>query len=174
MISIPVSPASHRRLATASKWLCLAAYVVVVLVFSLSGLGNYRKANAILKDHAVVSAPVELDSIEEKHGRKGRVSNQYHFNYAFEANGVTHHGSFTTSEGNADRYLEDGATVEIAYSRSEPARFERLGLLENNKSLGGVLTRLCISLILMALLAFVAHLLITRKLFVAKPEAVAQ
>ena len=171
MISIPVSPASHRRLCTVSKWLCLTAYVLVVLVFSLSGLGNYRKANAILKDHAVVSAPVELDSIEEKRGRKGRVSNQYHFTYAFDANGVTHHGSFTTSEDNATPYLEDDATVEIAYSRSEPARFERLSLLENNKGLGSVLTRLCISLLLMAVLAFVAHLLITRKLFVAQQEA---
>ncbi|MGB3392027.1 MAG: DUF3592 domain-containing protein [Stenotrophomonas sp.] len=174
MISIPVPPSSHRRLATVSKWLCLAAYVVVVLVFSLSGLDNYRKSSAILKDHAVVSAPVELDSVEENRGRKGRVSHQYHFNYAFEAGGVTHHGSFTTSEGNASPYLDEGATVQIAYSRSEPARFERLSLLENNKSLGSVLTRLCIGLILMALLAFVVHLLITCKLFVARPEATAQ
>ena len=88
-----------------------------------------------------------------------------------DANGVTHHGSFTTSEDNATPYLEDDATVEIAYSRSEPARFERLSLLENNKGLGSVLTRLCISLLLMAVLAFVAHLLITRKLFVAQQEA---
>lgn len=174
MISIPVSPISHRRLSNASKWLCLVAYVVVVLVFSLSGLGNYRKANAILMDHAVVSAPVELDSIEEKRGRKGRVTNQYHFNYAFDANGVTHRGSFTTSEANADRYLEDGATVEIAYSRSEPTRFERLSLLENNKSLGGILTRLCISLLLMAVLAFIVHLIITRKLFVTQQETATQ
>ncbi len=174
MISIPVSATSHQRLSIVSKWLCLAAYVVVVLVFSLSGLGNYRKANAILKDHAVVSAPVELDSIEENRGRKGRVSHEYHFSYAFEAGGTTHHGSFSTSESNASRYLDEGATVEIAYAKSEPARFERLSMLENNKSLSGVLTRLCISLLLMAVLAFIVHLLITRKLFVTKQEADAQ
>lgn len=169
MISIPLSDTSHQRLCTVSKWLCVAAYVALVLFFSLSGLGNYRQANAIFKDHSVISAPVELDHVEEKRGRKGRVSYQYHFTYAFEAGGSTHHGTFSTSEDNATRYLDaEEPTVQIAYSNAEPSRFERLSLLENNKSLGGVLVRLCVSLLLLALLAFIAHMIVTRKLFVVQ------
>lgn len=170
MISIPVSPASHQRLSTASKWLCAIGYVLLALLFSLSGLSSYRKANAILKDHAVVSAPVELESIEEKSGRKGRVSYEYHFNYAFEVDGVPYRDTFSTSESNASRYQDDGATVEIAYSRTDPSNFERLTLLENNKDLGAVVRRLLLAMAFAAVLAFFAHLLITRKLFVARQE----
>lgn len=168
MISIPVSEKSHAVLRTLSKWLCLATFVVVAAFFGLSGFAGYRQANAILKDHSVVDAPVHLDDIEEKRGRKGRVSHIYHFGYAFEAGGNSYEGTFETSEDNATPYMEEGASVRVAYANAQPSRFERLETLERSKSLGAVLRRLAVALAMLGVLIFVAHLLITRRLFVAQ------
>lgn len=166
MISIPVSLSTHSRLTTASKWLCIAAFVIFGSLLGVTAFSGYRQANAILKDHTVVTVPVELEQIEEKHGRKGRVSYTYHFRYTFEANGTSQRGAFSTSEGNAAPYTADGATVKVAYANSNPARFERLDKLQSSRGLGAVLRRLLIGLVFASVLALVAHLLITRRLFV--------
>lgn len=173
MISIPVSDTSHARLIRVSRWLCIAAYAVLAGVFALSAFSGYRQAQAILKDAVTVQAPVHLDRIEEKHGRKGRVSHEYQFRYEFSADGQTHTGHFATSEDNAAPYLEEGRMISVAYARGEPSRFERLERLEGQKGLGAVLGRLMVALALLAVLAFVVHLLITRKLFVVRAPVAA-
>lgn len=168
MIRIPVSDTAHAQLTRASRWLCAIAFVGIAAVFSISALGGYRQAQAILKDAVTVQVPVQLDNIEEQHGRRGRVTHDYHFRYRFEANGVAHDGRFTTSEANAAAYLGEQAQVTIAYARNDPSRFERVQRLQNQKGLGAVLGRLLVALALMALLMFVVHLLLTRKLFVRR------
>lgn len=172
MISIPVSDTSHARLSRASRWLCSIGYAVLAVFFAWSALSGHREAEAILKDAVTVQAPVQVDHIEEKR-RKGRVSYQYHFRYDFEANGVTHTGHFATSEDNAAPYLEEEPQVTVAYSRTDPSRFERLDRLEGQKGLGPVLGRVVVALGMLAILAFVVHLLLTRKLFVRQAPAVA-
>lgn len=169
MISIPISETSHAIVRTLSKWLCVAAFIVVAGSFGLSGIAGYRQASAILKDYSVVEAPVHLDSIEEHSGRKGRVSHSYHFRYTFEAGGKEYAGTFETSEDNARPYVHYGSSVRVAYANADPARFERLQKLEGNSRLGPILQRLLVALILLGVLSFVVHLLITRRLFVAQP-----
>lgn len=171
MISIPVSDTSHARLARASRWLCAIAYVVVAAVFALSALSGHRQAQAILADAVTVMAPVQLDRIEESR-HKGRVSHEYQFAYTFSVDGVEHTGHFSTAEANAAPYLEDQAQVEVAYARADPARFERLERLQSQKDLGPVLGRLCVGLLLLVVLTFVVHLLLTRRLFVRRAPAV--
>lgn len=171
MISIPVSDTSHARLSRASRWLCSIGYAVLAIIFASSALSGHRQAEAILKDAVTVQAPVQVDHIEEKR-RKGRVSYQYHFRYDFEVNGVTHKGEFATSEDNATPYLGDAPQVTVAYSRADPSRFERLDRLEGQKGLGAVLGRVVAALGMLAVLAFVLHLLLTRKLFVRQTAAV--
>lgn len=176
MISIPVSFNTHLKLSRLSKWLCIAAFVVFGGMLGLSGISGYLQASTILKDHSVVSAPVQLKEIEEQRGRKGRVSYTYHFTYTFNAAGKPRTGAFSTSESNATPYMEEEATVRVAYSNRDPSNFERLSTLESHKGLGAVLKRLLIALVFAAVLALVAHLLITRRLFVihlpAAPPAV--
>lgn len=171
MISIPVSDTSHARLSRASRWLCSIGYAVLAVFFAWSALSGHREAEAILKDAVTVQAPVQVDHIEEKR-RKGRVSYQYHFRYDFEANGVTHTGNFSTSEDNAAPYLGDEPRVTVAYARADPSHFERLDRLEGQKSLGSVLGRVIVALGMLAILAFIVHLLLTRKLFVRQTPAV--
>lgn len=172
MISIPVSDTAHSRLVRASRWLCAVAYVVIVAVFASSALGGHFRAQAILKDAVTVQAPVTLDSIDEKR-RKGRVSHTYQFRYAFDVDGVPYTGHFATSEDNAAPYLGDAPQVTVAYARAEPARFERLDRLQAQQGLGSVLGRLVGALLMLAGLAFLVHLLVTRRLFVrhATPAA---
>lgn len=169
MISIPVSDTSHARITRVSRWLCVAAYVVAVVVFAASALSGHNRAQAILKDAVMVQAPVTLDNIEESR-RKGRVSLKFHFSYAFEVDGKPYVGHFSTSEDNATPYLGD-AQVQVAYSRSNPANFERADRLQAMQGLGAVLGRLVVALGMMAVLAFVLHLLLTRKLFVRQEPA---
>jgi len=170
MISIPVSDTSHARLSRASRWLCSIGYALLAVFFAWSALSGHREAQAILKDAVTVQAPVQVDHIEEKR-RKGRVSYQYHFRYAFTADGVPYTGQFTTSEDNAAPYLGDEPQVAVAYSRADPARFDRLERLEGQKGLGSVLGRVVVALGMLAILAFVVHLLLTRKLFVRQTPA---
>lgn len=169
--NIPVSESAHARISSVSMWLCIAALVVFTTVLAWSGFNGWRQASAILKDHSVVVAPVKLEDIEEKSGRKGRTTYTYHFSYTFEAGGTTHTGTFSTSESNSERYMEEDATVKVAYANAEPSRFERLDRLEANKSLGSVLKRWLITLVISGVLAFAAHQIITRRLFVVDPPA---
>lgn len=166
MISIPVSSTTHTRLSRLSKWLCIAAFIVFGCVLGASGLSGWFQARAILQDHSVATAPVKLEDVEEKRGRKGRISHAYHFSYSFDAAGKPQVGRFSTSESNASPFMADGATVKVAYSNREPSRFERLDRLESRSGLGSVLKRWMIALVFSAILALVAHLIITRRLFV--------
>ncbi|WP_411850795.1 DUF3592 domain-containing protein [Stenotrophomonas sp. LGBM10] len=172
MIRIPVSDTAHARLVRASRWLCVAAYGVLVAVFATSALGGHLRAQAILKDAVTVEAPVTLDTIDEKR-HKGRVSHTYQFRYVFDVDGVPHTGHFTTSEDNAAPYLGDAAQVTVAYARADPARFERLERLQAQQGLGAVLGRLVGALLMLAGLAFLVHLLVTRRLFVRQAAPVA-
>ncbi|MCS4236047.1 DUF3592 domain-containing protein [Stenotrophomonas sp. BIGb0135] len=167
MISIPVSDTSHARLTRAARWLCILGYVGLAIGFAWTALSGHRQAQAILKDPVSVQVPVQLDHIEESR-RKGRVSHTYQFRYQFVVDGVARHGEFSTSEDNATPYLEDGAQVEVAYARADPARFERMDRLQGQKDLGAVLGRLSVGVVLLGVLAFVVFLLLTRKLFVVR------
>ncbi|MFN4161680.1 MAG: DUF3592 domain-containing protein [Stenotrophomonas sp.] len=170
MISIPVSATSHARLTQAARWLCILGYVVLAVVFSVSALSGHRQAEAILKDAVSVQVPVQLDHIEESR-RKGRVSHTYQFRYQFVVDGVAREGEFSTSEDNAAPYLREGAQVEVAYARVDPSRFERMDRLQGQKSLGAVLGRLSVGVVLLGVLVFVVFLLLTRKLFVVRQPA---
>lgn len=170
MISIPVSDTSHARLSRVSRWLCSIGYAFLAVFFAWSALSGHRQAEAILKDAVTVQAPVQVDHIEEKR-RKGRVSYQYHFRYDFSVDGVEYTGHFSTSEDNATPYLGEAPQVDVAYARSNPAQFDRLDRLEGQKGLGSVLGRVIVALGMLAILVFVVHLLVTRKLFVRQGPA---
>lgn len=172
MISIPVSNTAHARLTHGARWLCSIGYVVLAIGFAWSALSGHRQAQAILKDPVTVEVPVQLEHVEESR-RKGRVSHQYRFGYQFSVDGTEHRGAFATSEDNAAPYLTDGAQVQVAYARADPARFDRLARLQNQQSLGAVLGRLSVGVALLGVLAFVVYLLLTRKLFVPRQPPVA-
>lgn len=172
MIRIPVSETSHARLASASRWLCSVGYVVLAIGVAWSALGGHRTAQAILKDAVTVQVPVQLDHIEESR-RKGRVSQTYHFRYTFNVDGREHVGTFSTSEDSAGPYLQDDAQVQVAYARAQPTRFERLQRLQAQQDLGAVLGRLSLGVVLLGVLAWVVHLLLTRRLFVVRAAATA-
>lgn len=172
MISIAVSNTVHARLTRGARWLCCIGYVVLAIGFAWSALSGHRQAQAILKDAVTVQVPVQLEHVEESR-RKGRVSHQYQFRYQFSVDGVEHTGSFATAEDNAAPYLQDGAQVEVAYARADPARFERLDRLQSQQGLGAVLGRLSVGVVLLGVLVFVVYVLLTRKLFVPRQPAAA-
>ncbi|MBC9250756.1 hypothetical protein A9179_10755 [Pseudomonas alcaligenes] len=168
MLSFKTSPATHQKISRVSRWLCFAAFVVGLGFLGYTSVAGYRTATAILKDHSVATAAVSLKDVTEEHHRKGRTSLTYNFTYAFEAKGTQQVGEFSTSEDNAQPYLEEGAKVEVAFSNQDPSHFDRLERLQTQADLGGSLKRWLIMLPVGALLALVLHILIVARLFVPR------
>lgn len=176
MISFKIQPETHAKFAAWSKKFFFLVFVLGAGFLMYQGFAGYRAANAILGDHSVVTVPVELEDIVEERGRKGRTKLMFHFAYSFEAQGKSYDGRFVTSESNADPYLEEGATIEVAYANGEPARFDRLDKLQDQAGFGGLMTKMLIALAGAALVAFVMHMLLVAKLIVPRmpePEAAA-
>ncbi|MDH5825042.1 hypothetical protein QFW77_18915 [Luteimonas sp. RD2P54] len=178
MISFKLEPGNHAALSCWSKRFFQVAFVVAAGVLTFMGVEGYREARSILADHSVVNVPVELEAITEESGRRGRTKHMFEFGYAFEVDGRQYHGAFSTSESNAQKYLGDGVTIDVAYSNADPARFDRLDRLQGMGGAGSLLKRMAIALLGAAFLAFVMHMLLVAKLFVPRkpepePEAVA-
>lgn len=171
MISFKLAPQTHAKVSRASAVFFKLLFVAAVLFLGYKAIGGYLRASSILADHSVVSVPVQLVEVTEERGRKGRRRNMYHFGYSFEAGGERHEGRFTTSESNADPYLGEDVTIEVAYANAEPARFDRLERLQSQSGLGSLVVRLLVAVAGAALIMFLMHLLLTAKLFVPRvPE----
>lgn len=168
MISFSVKPETHAAISRWSKRFFVVVFLAGAGLLAYMGLDGYRQANGILRDHATVNVPVELVEITEERGRKGRTRLMYHFGYAFEADGGQHQGRFTTSQSNAEPYLQDGATIDVAYARADPSRFDRLSRLESQSGFGRLLVRLLVAVAGAALIATLMHLLLVAKLIVPR------
>jgi hypothetical protein len=175
MLSFKLKPENHARLSHWSKRLFFVVFVVAAGYLLFIGIDSYRHANSILRDHSVVTAPVELLEVTEERGRKGRRKDMYHFGYRFEVDGQAHEGRFTMSESNAGPYLADGTTLQVAYANADPAHFDRMERLQGLSGFGSLLVRMLIAVGGAALLAGLMHLLVVAKLFVPrKPEPEAE
>jgi hypothetical protein len=171
MISFKVKPENHVAISRWSKRFFMVVFIAGAALLSFMGIDSYRQANSILGDHGTVTVPVELVDVTEERGRKGRTRTMYHFGYAFEAGGERHEGHFSTSESNADPYLVEGATIEVAYANADPSRFDRLSRLESQSGFGSLIVRILVALAGAALVAFVLHMLVVGKLIVPRePE----
>ncbi|NZA25699.1 DUF3592 domain-containing protein [Luteimonas sp. SJ-92] len=171
MISFKLEPDNHAALSRWSKRFFQVVFVLAAGVLMFMGIDGYREASSILADHSVVNVPVELEGIDEERGRRGRTRHMFDFGYAFEVDGTQYRGAFTTSESNAEKYLGDGTTIDIAYSNADPARFDRLDKLQGMAGAGSLVKRMAIAVLGAAFLAFVMHMLLVAKLFVPrKPE----
>ena len=172
MISFKVKPENHVAISRWSKRIFMVVFLAGAGLLAYQGIDSYRHATAILRDHATVNVPVELEDITEERGRKGRTKRMYHFGYTFEADGQQYVGQFTTSESNAEPYAQDHATIDIAYAKADPSRFDRLSRLQSQSGFGGLLMRLLVAVAGAALVAFLMHMLVVAKLIVPRmPEA---
>ncbi len=58
--------------------------------------------------------------------------------------------------------------MKVAYANAEPSRFGRLEVLRGQADFGSSITRALTAIPLAALIAFVLHLMLTRRLFVPR------
>ncbi len=165
MLSFKVADTTHKNIATVTKYLCYLGYIGGILFFGYTMISNYQQAGAILSDPVVLEADIRLDDVTTEKGRKGRSTETYHFTYYYEANGQVYDQSFTTSESNADKYL-DTETVKIAYAKAKPELSGKLEQLEKNHSLGSILWRFALAFFLLMFLVYAVYMIITAKLFV--------
>lgn len=167
MLSFKVKKSTHQTISSATKYLCYTAYIGGLVFFAYTMFSNYRQAGMILDDPVITTAAVTLDDVTVEKGRKGRRTETYHFTYAYEVGGETFEQSFTTSESNAAKYL-DQESVEIAYAKSQPALSGKRQQLEKNHSIGSILWRFALAFFLLMFLVYAVYMIITAKLFVVR------
>lgn len=169
MLSFKISPAAHQKVSRVSRIICTLFAIGFVVVMCLTAIGDHLRAKRILADHSVVSAPLALDNVTEERGRRGRTKEMYHFTYQFQVKGQPYIGRFDVAGSNVDNYPE-GTVLQIAYSNADPAHFDRLERLQDLSKTSGMFTRLGVGVLGAALIAFIIHLLATRRLFVPREE----
>ncbi len=167
MLKIKVKERTHQTIAVISKYLCILGFIGAVGFFGYTMVKNYQQASTILSDSVVIDADIGLSDVTFESGRKGRTKEVYHFTYHFDANGESYEETFTTSENNADKYI-DLESIQVAYSKSNPELFGKLDQLEKNSSIGSLTWRALVALLGLMFLAAVIHGLITGVLFVNK------
>lgn len=161
---VTLSPSTHTTLRRATGVLLGLAFLVVLGLVGTRDARQYREAQAILVDAVRVDAAVALLEVVESRGRRGRRRDEFHFGYRFEAGGITHEGRFETSSAGAEPYLKSGV-VAVLYSAAVPSRFARVSEVERVASVGAVLKKLALELLVAGGLLFIAYWAITARLF---------
>ncbi len=169
MINFKVKDSSHQFISVIAKYLCIFGFIGSVGFFGYSMVINYQEASTILADPVVLDAEVSLDDVTYETGRKGRTTETYHFSYYYQANGQEFIKPFTTSESNADKYI-DSAMVQIAYAKSNPTLSGKVERLEKNSSISSLLWRGTLAFFGLMFLAAIVYGLITSVLFVNKDK----
>jgi len=163
---IKISSQSHATFSSVMKKLAIVGFFGVLVFFGWVAAQSHLEAKDILSEKQVVEAILNLDEVTEKR-RKRRTSYTYHFSYVFEVNGNNYGSSFSTSESNAEKFI-DQPSLPVAYKSSDPSVHDRLSVIEKNASLFGVIKRMLIALPLIALMVGLVYLLITAKLVTAR------
>ncbi len=167
MLKIKVKDSTHQVISVISKYLCIIGFIGTVGFFGYSMIKNYQEATTILNDAQVIDADLMLTDVTVESGRKGRSKNVYEFTYSYEAGGQLYEKSFTTSENNADKYVDE-TTIPVAYAKSNPELSGKLKQLEKNSSIGSLTWRGLVALLGLMFLAAVIHGIITGVLFINK------
>ncbi len=167
MLKIKVKDSTHQVTSVISKYLCIIGFIGAIGFFGYTMFKNYQEATTILSDAQVIDADLMLTDVRFEKGRKGKTKGVYEFTYSYEAGGQTYEKSFTTSQNNADKYVDE-TTIPVAFAKSEPELSGKLNQLEKNSSLGSLTWRGLVALLGLMFLAAVVHGLITGVLFINK------
>ncbi len=170
MLKFKVKNSTHQNISIFAKYLSILGFVGSAGYFAYSMVINYQEASTILSDSVVVDAKMVLDDVSYERGSKGRSKETYHFSYYYDANGEEFNKSFTTSESNADKYI-NSETVQIAYARSNPSLSGKVGRLEKNSSISSLLWRGALAFFGLIFLAGVVYGLITSVIFINKDKS---
>lgn len=169
VLKIKVKASTHQVISSISKYICILGLLGSIGFFGYTMVTNYKEASTILSDAVMVDAALSLDDVTSKKSRKRGSTETYHFSYTFEANGENFEKTFTTSESNADKYL-DSETIEIAYAKSNPSLSGKVKRLEKNSSIGSLTWRGILALLGLSFLAAIVHGLFTEVLFINKDK----
>ncbi len=165
---IRLSEQSHASFSRFMKALSVLGFIAAVGFFGWTAANAFLKARSIQSEQQLTEAVLSLEDISEERGKRG-TRYTFHFWYAFEVDGNEFSGQFSTSEDNAEKYIDQTA-VTVAYKSSDPSVHERLSIVENNTGLWGVIKRLLIALPLLALLAAAVYALFTQKIVTVRDQ----
>ncbi len=131
--------------------LVLPVYVLAIGFLSWTAVGSHINARAIMKDHTVASATMELVDVSSR-TRRGHTSTSYDFEYTYDVAGQIYTGTYGAVNEKGERYIDD-PVIEIAYSNREPARAGALHVLERQLGLMSVLFRILIAALILGVIA---------------------
>jgi len=168
MLSFKLRKSSHDRFSKFAGWLCLLGWIGGILFTGYTGVGKYLEARAVLEDHVVIPAALELVDSSETYRRRTGTRTTYHFRYAFDFEGESHEGRLSVSESNIDKWIDRG-TVDVAYSTTNH-RFERLSIVEANNSILGMIGKALMFIFIMSILVLIVFIYLTAGLFRLHPD----
>ena len=131
------------------------AYLAGILFLSYAGITSYINASAILEDHTVVDAPIELIDTTSR-TKRGHTSTTYIFNYTYTAEGNEYVSEYSAVNEKGERYI-DNPVITVAYSNADPSMVGALHVLERQSSLWGMIKGVTLAVLLLGLVALFVY-----------------
>lgn len=138
-----------KKLIRKSVW---PMYIGLVIFLTGAGAVALRNASAILRDHTVVSAPIELVDSSSR-TKKGHTTTTYEFEYRYSVDGKEFVQEYSAVNEKGEKYVDAGF-IEIAYANGEPGRSGALHTLKRQASFGGLIKRSLIGWAILGIVAF--------------------
>jgi hypothetical protein len=126
-------------------------YLAAIVFLTSAGFSSYLNASAILKDHTVLDAPIQLADTSSR-TKRGHTTTTYTFNYSYTVADKNYMAEYSAVNEKGERYLSE-PTIKIAYSNTDPEMVGALHVLERQSSFGGLLKRSLIGSIALGLVA---------------------
>ena len=110
---VELSEDGYSAVGVVARHVCLLVFIMASVHTVQGVLRDYRHARAILKDHGIaIAVPAKADTALDRLLPTDL--------YTFSVDGIPYSASFDTDE----------STVEVAYAKAQPGRFDRLEVLE--------------------------------------------
>jgi hypothetical protein len=115
---VELSEDGHAAVTIVARHAFLLIFIMASVHTVQSVLREYRHARAILNDHGVaIAVPAKADTVLDRLLPMARKDRDV---YTFTVDGTAYSASFST----------DDPTVQVAYAKAQPGRFDRLEVLE--------------------------------------------
>ena len=135
--------------------LVLPLYVVAIGFLSWAGIQSYLNASAILSDHTVVKAPIELMDVSER-TKRGHTTTTYEFEYTYVVDGKEYVSEYSAVNEKGEKYVGE-PIIEVAYANGDPVRSGALHVLARQAKLGSLIIRLLIVSVILGVVAMFVY-----------------
>jgi len=150
---VELSEDGHAAVTIVARHLFLLIFFMGSVHTVQGVLRDYRHARSILRNHGVaIAAPAKADTALDRLLPTARKDRDL---YTFTVDGTSYSASFAT----------DDTTVQVAYAKAQPGRFDRLDVLEYKGSTAYVIIGTLVAVPALAMICWASLAFLTRFFF---------